>query len=201
MKRIILSSLILAATCVSSTTAFAQSSSFYGTPYSQRNSGSFNKGDNLLSFGLGFVNTYMNGISASGKYGFSIPSIYAKYEIGIMDEIGIGVRWSLGSGYYKYMNTRYSNFATGGTVAGYYHFNKLIPVQKLDVYAGAGFSTIYRSYVHNNGVNRDVRYNDLLLRPVFLVGARWYFSNSFSVYGESGYDGMSYSNFGITLRF
>lgn len=192
---------MLAALALSPAVASAQSTSFYKTPYKSRNSGSFHKGDNIVSFGIGFPNISMNNIYSNGSYSWGLPPMYGKYEYGIMDELSIGGRIGMGTGRYKYMNVRANNFGMSMSVVGYYHFNKLIPVSRLDVYAGAGLGSIYRSYETISGPNTVYRDNDFSIRPVFLVGARWYFTQTFGVYGESGYDGLSVMNLGISLRF
>lgn len=191
---------MVAALALSPMVASAQSSSFYKTPYKSRNSGSFHKGDNIVSFGLGFPNVAKNRITSWGSYSWGLPPMYGKYEYGIMDEVSIGGRIGIGTGRYKYMNIRANNFSTSMSVLGYYHFNKLIPVSKLDVYAGAGLGMTYSTYerIDGNYVYRD---NDLYPNLVFLVGARWYFTETFGVYAESGFDGLSLMNIGIALKF
>lgn len=192
---------MVAALALSPMVASAQSSSFYKTPYKTRNSGSFHKGDNVVSFGLGLGRVYMNNVSTLGTYSWGLPTMYAKYEYGIMDEISIGGRVGMGTGRYKYMNTRAKSFGMSMAALGYYHFNKLIPVSKLDVYAGAGLGFVYRSYERFDSGNFLYTTNDFSVLPVFVVGARWYFTETFGVYGESGYDGLSSVNLGISLKF
>src|SRR6187551_329656 len=119
--------------------AYAQnSSSFYKSSYESRNSGSFEQSAALLTFGLGFPN---QAVSYSGLSGF--PPLYVKYEHGFLrDEVGLGGYLSTGFGSVDnhYAGTNYDNsfFAFSFGVLGYYHFNKLIPIEKMDVYAGAG---------------------------------------------------------------
>jgi hypothetical protein len=177
--------------------AQAQTKDFYKTSYKSRNSGSFSKNTGILSFGLGFPNLINNSYNNFGGFG----PVYAKYEHGIMDEISIGGYLAAGFGNYRYGWNSYkvNVFGFSGAVLGYYHFNKLIPVSKLDVYAGIGFGFRSLAYKTDNGnFEPDNDFDPLFIAK---VGARWYFTQSFAVYAESGYDKMSSVNLGVSLRF
>lgn len=176
----------------------AHAGGFYSTSYKSRNSGSFSKNTNLLSFGIGFPNHINASYNNFGGFG----PIYAKYEHGIMDEISVGAYVAAGFGNYRQgWGTAYKVNVFGLSIGalGYYHFNKLIPVKQLDAYAGAGFGVRSLAYSTDSGFTTP----DNTFKPIGIVkvGARWYFSNSFSVYAESGYDRMSSFNTGVTLRF
>jgi hypothetical protein len=175
-----------------SNVAMAQNSkSFYNTPYESRNSGSFEQSAALLSFGLGFPNVAGD---HHGNNGF--PPLYAKFEHGVFrDEVGLGGYVSSGWGTtYKNGNSNETNFnAFSVGILGYYHFNKLIPIKEMDVYVATGFAyrvVSYNDYYENN--------NDVLL--VWHAGIRYYVKPKFSFYFESGYDGMSQINLGVTLK-
>lgn len=192
--------LLVAALATASLAVQAQGSSFYKQSYKSRNSGSFHKSDMLLSFAYGFPNTALNDINTFAKYNAGFGPLYAKFEYGVRDEIGIGISLGAGGAGYKWNGYKGNGFAFATTIQAYYHFNKLIPVSKLDVYAGAGFSFVHRSYndnVRNNGNSRD---NDLNLVAVGLVGARWYFSPKFSVFAEVGNDAISNTNIGVSFK-
>jgi predicted porin len=85
----------------------------------------------------------------------------------------------------------------------YYHFNKLIPVRNLDVYAGVGVGVRQLTYTYDDDVAGDFDDDRTSFdaMPLFKVGARYYFTKTFGVYGEGGYDNMSDVNLGITFRF
>lgn len=173
---------------------------FYNSPYKSRNSGSFSKSTGILSFGLGGPNKpvgYWNGYGYSSHSG--LPVLYGKYEHGIIDEVGIGGELAITGGSYKYggNNEKAKITAFHLAVMGYYHFNKLIPVKQLDVYAGAGLAL--RNRAVNNAPNGDDSATDVTI-PV-KVGARYYFTNSFGAYLETGYDNMSDVNVGVSFRF
>src|SRR5688500_18517029 len=108
--------------------------SFYQKSYESRNNGTFDQATSIVSFGLGVPSIY------TGSYYRQSPTLYGKFEHGFLrDEVGLGGYLAAGWGSYKFANSsiyKYSSFSFA--VLGYYHFNKLIPISKMDVYAGAG---------------------------------------------------------------
>jgi len=191
-------------TALSAASGFAQHNgrAFYKQPYKSRNSGSFSRNTGILSFGYGFPNESGTGYDywINGNRADFGPA-YVKYEHGIIDEIGIGGYAGFAASRYRYSKNNVDHATAFGMGAlGYYHFNKLIPVRQLDVYAGVGIGFRARSFtetrnkVKTNGTDFDVL-------PVAKAGARWYFTQLFGVYAEVGYDQMSDVNIGINLRF
>ncbi len=187
MRKLLFSAAAIAALSFSSVSdASAQViKGFYKQSYKARNNGTFDKGTGIFSIGLGAPYSYYN------SYRTTFPPVYAKYEMGIMNEVGIGLVGGMGFGRNRYSDDNY--FTTTIGVLGYYHFNKFIPLKKLDVYAGLGIGMDI-----NNRTSRDTEVNPLLLLK---AGARYYFTNSFGVYIESGYDMLSVANAGVTFRF
>ncbi len=181
---------------------------FYKTPYKNRNSGSFDRTSGLLSIGIGFPNRSGADFDFWGgnERRNGIGPLYFKYEHGLIDELGLGGYAAIAASRYKYgPDRRYTDRAvslSAGFLA-YYHFNKLIPVRKLDVYAGVGVGVRQLSYTYDDRLteNRDDDRTSFDAMPVVKVGARYYFNNVFGVYGEGGYDNMSDVNLGITVRF
>lgn len=202
MNRLLTLSLTVAG-MLAGTAVFAQNQgkSFYQQPYKSRNSGAFSRDASILSIGLGAPNANRIGRGWNDGNRIGFPPTYIKYEHGILDEVGIGGYAAFSASRYKWDKNHYNArtaFSIG--VLGYYHFNKLIPVSQLDVYAGAGlgFRIVSDIYERPNDTDRDSDFDPL---PLFKVGARWYFTPKFGVYIEGGYDGMSDVNLGITLRF
>ncbi len=198
MKKLVL--LVFSIALFYSTSEAQTGKAFYNTSYKTRNSGSFGKSTNLLTFSYGFPNVPLSGYNYRGNDRVGFGPAYAKYEHGIMDEVGIGGQVALSGGRYNYGNNQDERISTFHfAVLGYYHFNKLIPVSKLDVYAGAGLA--FR--------NRAVRYSDNAfsdntstnVTPSVKVGARYYVKPHFAFYAEAGYDDMSDVNLGVTFRF
>lgn len=179
------------------TAAHAQNNgrAFYEQSYKSRNSGSFDHNASVLSLGYGFPNHSGAGYWRGGnRVGFG-PA-YLKYEHGIIDEIGIGGYIAFAASRYKNNNNVEHTTAFGMGILGYYHFNKLIPLSRLDVYLGAGLGFRSWAYTDQDGV-RESNFDPL---PIGKIGARWYFTPGFAVYAEGGYDDMSDVNLGITFR-
>ena len=207
MKKIILLSL-LAAGCVGTTHAQHSRSSFYDTPYDSRNSGSFNLSTGILSFGYGFPNTPVGGYNngANGVNRVSFGPLYAKFEHGIIrDEIGLGGQLAMSNSWVRY-NSNSGNYrdrvsAFSIAILGYYHFNKLIPVKRLDVYVGTGLSLRTISYTYDtNYSDNPNNHSDTNVYVVGKLGARYYLTPAFGFYAEVGSDKMSDANLGISFR-
>ena len=209
MRKKILTLALLIAALGSSAALYAQNGrAFYKTPYKNRNSGSFDRHSGLLSFGIGFPNRSGTGYDYWGgdERRLGLGPGYIKYEHGLTDEIGLGGYVAAAASRYKYgPDRRYTDRVFSGSLGfmGYYHFNKLIPVRKLDVYAGVGVGIRQRTYSYDDDFSGDDYDNDtdFDVMPLFKVGARYYFTKMFGVYAEGGYDNMSDVNLGITLRF
>ena len=189
MKKILLSISALAAMSFSTASdASAQViKGFYKQSYKSRNNGTFDKGTGIFSIGIG---------APSHNHSFDprLPALYLKYEKGLMNEVGLGFIGGLSFG--RHGRSRDGAFNSLFGVLGYYHFNKIIPVRNLDVYAGAGVGlNIFNAYNWNDG---DVRVNII---PLFKGGVRYYFTPSFGAFVESGYDRISSVNAGVTFRF
>ena len=176
-----------------------QGKAFYNTPYKSRNSGSFSKASSLLTFSYGFPNESIKGYSHKGYNRIGFGPLYAKYEHGIIDEVGIGGQLALAGLRYDYNNDQTERVRTFHfAVLGYYHFNKLIPVRQLDVYVGSGPAVRSRSVTYSDDYYDNYSSTDVTL--AFKVGARYYVKNNFAFYGEGGFDSMSDINLGVTFR-
>ena len=165
--------------------------SFYNKSYESRNNGTFDKQTNIVSFGLGIPTIY-----SGGAYNQS-PIFYGKYEHGFLrDEVGLGGYVAGGWGNYDndVYDTDFSAFSIG--LLGLYHFNKIIPIEKMDVYAGAGFA--FRNYTWDDDVFDN---DDSGVILAFRAGIRYYVAKGFAVYAETGYDDMSSVSFGGSFRF
>lgn len=178
----------------------AQGKSFYSTPYKDRNSGSFEKGASIFSIGYGVGSYNHLGYNWFGYKRMTIGPVYLKYEMGVMDEVSIGGYIAPEFTTRKYNSSPYSNaFGLGVGIMGYYHFNKFIPVKKLDVYAGVGFGIkYYKETYKDNTITTDSK---IYPRPIVKVGVRYYFTDSFGAYAESGYDNSSDFNIGVSFKF
>ena len=179
--------------------------SFYRTPYRSRNSGSYDKDVKTISLGFGFPNTVDNSYSyygfATGTKRVGFGPIMAKYEHAIRNEIGIGAiaEFAYRRRRYDVGPNRYTDKTTGLglSLLGYYHFNKFIPVRKLDVYAGLGLNINHITYKNDYTDNTD---NEVNVWPAAVAGARYLFTPSFNVYAEIGRTNFSWTNIGVGFR-
>ena len=164
---------------------------FYNKSYESRNNGTFDKSTSIFSFGLGIPTIY-----SGGSYSQS-PIFYGKYEHGFLrDEVALGGYVAAGWGSYdnNIDDSDFSAFSIG--VLGYYHFNKIIPIEKMDVYAGAGFA--FRRFSWDNDFYDNDESGVIF---AFRAGIRYYVIKNFAVYAETGFDDMSSVNFGGSFRF
>ncbi len=174
---------------------------FYQTPYRSRNNGTYGLDRRLLSFGLGFPNTlpYDYNYHSGGRSGFG--PVMAKYEMAVRDEVGIGAVVDAAYSQFRYTAAsreyRDKAFGLGVSFLGYYHFNKLIPVHKLDVYGGVGINISHVAVTNDLADYKD-GYIDVL--PALVAGARYYFRPTFAPYLEFGRTNYSYANIGISLN-
>lgn len=182
-------------------TAKTSKSAFYKTPYATRNSGSFDGNTHLISLSYGFPNT----IDYSGYYfndnGSSIGPATVRYEFPIREEAGVGLSVSGATKEYEFYGG-YDMKVTGIAISplGFYHFNKLIPIEKLDVYAGIGASINLLSYKYDNDYYDYDDDSEVEVNPAGLVGARYYFTQSFSGLVEVGEGSFSIVRIGLSFR-
>lgn len=209
MKKIFLTLLVLASFSASAQkkkpaakAAKTSGSAFYNTPYASRNSGSFDKSAHLITIHYGLPNQ----LDYSGYFGYNtynneaagIGPVTLRYEFPVRDEVGVGLAISGATKSYNYYGGSDTDIlGISASPMGFYHFNKLIPVPRLDVYAGIGASIDWRNYSYNTvGVTDD---STIDVNPAGLVGVRYYFTDSLSAMAEGG-EG-SFSNFRIGVSF
>lgn len=160
----------------------------------------FNLGDKVVSAGIGFGTTLYSG----AYYSRGVPPISLSYEQAIKDEIlekgVIGVGGWLGYSSYKWdylgWGYKYTNFIIGAL--GSFHYPL---VDKLDTYVGIGLGYNISSS-KEFGTDPGYDYNASSGGVVFagMVGARYYFTESFAVFAQAGY-GISYFSVGVSLKF
>ncbi|GEP50634.1 hypothetical protein FNO01nite_13060 [Flavobacterium noncentrifugens] len=176
-------------------------SAFYKTPYATRNSGSFDKSTHLISLTYGFPNTLdYNGYFYSANES-GIGPVTVRYEFPIREEAGVGLSVSGATKKWDYYGG-YTTKITGISISplGFYHFNKLIPITKLDVYAAVGASIDLSNYSYDDPYYNNSDTSDLEINPAGLVGARYYFTEAFSAMAEVGEGSYSIFRIGVSFR-
>jgi hypothetical protein len=176
---------------------------------------SFDKGQNDLNVGIGVDNTLV----PNGGIGV-IPPISVSLEHGITDAISLGgyiaftgsrvsytgTEWCNHTGYFQNYTDTYTWIYTLIGFRGAYHFAKLIPVPKLDVYAGAmlGVDIYHSSFSTTSNCAEHQAYaassNPSLVYISVFGGARYRFTDKIGVFGEIGY-GVSVLSAGLNVKF
>jgi hypothetical protein len=144
----------------------------------------FEKGNNVLSAGVGFGNTI-----GSFSDGAQTPALSAAYERGIF-KLGPGV-FSAG-GYFGYKGFKNSSDYIFIGARAAYHYTGL-KVDKLDVYAGVmGYYSVHTgSGIYYYAHRADV---------VGFAGGRYFFIPSLAAFSELSW-GVSIVSVGLSLKF
>ena len=177
----------------------------------QLNAQAFEQENNFIQAGYGLGLGYgrlLNAYDAYDGYKFSgFGPVFASYERGITDRIGVGValsyssyggKWLDGSNYnYSYRWTTLSIMARGA-----YHFE--MRNDKFDPYLGVGIGFLKYGYkwTSSDPSFNEANYNVSLGTPLgyqIFAGARYMFSDNVGGYVEVGY-GLSVANFGLTFK-
>ena len=158
----------------------------------------FSKGDNVVSFGIGFGGTYL------GSYYSSTPFFTGYFENCIIDNlfdekssIGIGATFGYKSNKYEYYGWGWKNTYMLFGARGSFHYAL---VDKLDTYAGLMIGFRAHSY-KEIGTAVDKPSSSGGLTSDFYAGARYYFTDSFAAFAELGYSWFSVATIGVSLKF
>lgn len=180
---------------------------------------SFTNKTKIISFGLGFPNLYRIKYDEPAGYTHLKTSGFgpfcAKLEFGAFDNLGLVTSFGYSTFHYSYYDFAYYPAPTPPQEVIYYddvnilnlsfsanyHFNKWIKVNRLDTYAGAGLGVDYFQYRYGNIPPYRERESKAAIFPVGRVGARYYFDKTLSLYGETGYDGISIIQLGFSVKF
>lgn len=205
--------------------SMAQSSTVPETPQATKKasvkkevlSKTFRKNVTIATLSVGFIDDYRKNYSVPAGYVLNntsgIAPVYGRLEYGITDNVSVGAVFFHDVFYsnffkiytangveHKRYNTDRVRLISGG-LAAYYHFSKLIPVKKLDAFAGVGLSL-------NNIRHSAMPQGDSTLTtvshsvsPMLKIGARYYLSNRGSIFADLGYDRKSIFSLGFSCRF
>jgi hypothetical protein len=144
----------------------------------------------LLNFGIG----------SSYYYAGGTPFV-ASAEFFINDAISIGPYLGITSFGYRYPGNRINYTFIDVGARGSYHFSKHLNLgtNKLDLYGGALIGFVSSNYKDNSNTTYVDPYGNTARGGVF-GGARWYFSNAFSVNGELAVGGVAPLLIGISFK-
>lgn len=174
-------------------------SSFYKTSYAERNSGSFDSSSHLISITYGIPNTVDYAGFLFGGNDNGIGPVAFRYEYPIREEAGVGISVAGARKEWEFFDGSTTE-VTGISVSplGFYHFNKLIPIAKLDVYAGVGANINLLNYSYSGNDYSDDTETEVY--PAGLVGVRYYFTGSLSALAEVGGGSFGILKLGISFK-
>jgi hypothetical protein len=163
------------------------------------NAQTFNKGDAVLNFGVGVGSAYLYSgatawpaVNASFEYG-----VYKLKNIGVFSVGGI-LSWQHAYNGYNNYDLAWNEIYFGARSA--FHLS-LLEIDNLDVYGGITIGL--RSYSDPVWNSYTARWeNNYGVNPFggAFVGGRWYFTPSFGVFSELGYD-VSWLKAGFSIKF
>jgi hypothetical protein len=174
-------------------------------PFSTLNAQLFDKGDIVLSTGIGLGSTFY---SYGTYYHTTIPPLFIAGDYCIREDLGpgnLGVGGFLGYSAYKY-HYEYLNYDYGWKYStiiiaarGTYHFVDL--VDKLDLYGGVLLGAkIVTNKEFGDYPGAGYTTNGSGAVYEFFAGARYYFTDNLGVMAELGY-GIAWLKMGVSLKF
>jgi hypothetical protein len=120
------------------------------------------------------------------------PPVVLMWEKCVFNNIGVGLK----AGYqlWEQEKLQYNYSYASFSIRASYHPN--LKNESIDPYLAVGASG--RRVSIGDGVSREANYD---FDAFLLVGCRYYFGDTFGVYGEIGADMLSYFNLGLSFRF
>lgn len=152
-------------------------------------SAAFHRGNVVVGLGFGVINNVDVGYR---DHDMHIPPVTLTIDVPIGYNIGVAA--SVGTMRWAKQETPdvvYNYYAVGLRAA--YHFNL---GRKLDVYAGGALNG-RRISVDNGEVSLERQKIDAGM----LLGVRYYFNNTFGVFGEIGNENVAYPKIGLAIKF
>ena len=166
---------------------------------------------------LGFVDPYRQDFSVPAGFEKTNTSGYANFSIKI--DYALSKHISLAADFgYDAFNYNFNQLYTGynGTVLryrvntfrvfsigliAYYHLSNIIHVRNLDPFVGVGFALNNARYSAYPQGDSTVIKLEHTVTPYLKVGARYYISDKFSIFGDLGYEKQSIFSLGFACRF
>ncbi len=170
---------------------------------------SFDKGTVAINAGVGFFSSigYYSGSGVTRTPVISLSGEYCVDKVG-PGTLGIGLAFGYQSAAYTYnyggyyYKDRWATTLFG--LRGTYH-PEVLNSEKYDVYGAIQLSFDHFGYSFSTN---DPYYNSVLygrntlsnyVRPYFILGGRYYFTNTIGAFAEIGYD-ISYLKLGLTIK-
>jgi hypothetical protein len=171
----------------------------------------------MATVSLGFADFYRQYYSLPKAFkktntaGFA--PVYLKLEYGLKRDVSVAATMSYDAFIYNFRQdyvgnsgpfTRYrSNNARiiSGGLTAFYHLGRVISSKHVDPFIGVGISINNVRYsAYPQGDSTLTRF-DHTVTPYLKVGARYYISSRFGLFGDVGYDQQSIFSVGASCRF
>ncbi len=171
----------------------------------------------IATLAVGFADGHRNDFSVPSGFEKNNTSgfapVYGKLEYGISNNMSVGVLL----GYDGYMGNYYQLYTANGKdykrnrsdktdiysagLSANYHFGKIIPVKRLDVFVGVGFTLNNEHHSALPQGDSTVKLTDRNVTPTLKAGVRYYLASRSSLYADLGYDKNSMFCVGYSCRF
>ncbi len=169
------------------------------------------------SVSIGFLDDYKQnyslplGFQKSNTSGFA--PVYARVEYALYKHVSLAAMFSYDAFYYNYRQEFTGNNGSftrnkinktkvfSGGVSAYYHLNHVFHSRHIDPFIGAGLSLNNVSYSAYPQGDSTITHKDHNVSPYLKLGARYYITDKFSIFGDVGYDKQSIFSVGFSCRF
>ena len=171
------------------------------------------------------IGTLAVGFIDGHRTGFSVPKgfeknntsgfapIYGKLEYGVSSNMSLGLTVSYdgyfgnyyqlytanGRDYKRYRSDKTDIYSAG--LSAYYHFGKIIPIKRLDVFVGVGFLINNEHHSAQPQGDSTVKLTERNITPSLKAGVRYYVASKSSLFADFGYDKSSLFCVGYSCRF
>jgi hypothetical protein len=170
-----------------------------------------------VALSLGFFDAYRNSLPMPAGFEKNNTSGYgnieAKIDYALAKRISLAANFGYDAFYYNFSQLysgyngiirrhKINNFRllNVGLIA-YYHLGSYIHIKNLDPFVGAGISLNNIRYgTYPQGDSTLVR-TEHTITPYIKVGAHYYISDRFSVFGDLGYEQQAILGIGFSCRF
>jgi hypothetical protein len=182
------------------------------------------KGAVTATVGVGFIDLYRYYYTPVLRMSFSSPPlvykegnstgfapIYARVEYGATEHLGFAVTFGYDDFVHNYDQVYGGNYGTAhgteklrilsGGIASVYHFRPLSFVPRLYPFISVGIGINHLRFEgHQKGQSDSIAVaaEDYAVTPVLKVGARYFISDKFSIYGDAGYDKLGFFSLGCS---
>lgn len=171
----------------------------------------------IATLSIGFIDGHRRdfkvpvGFERNNTSGFAPVSGKLEYGISNSMSLGLMLGYDLYYGNYYQLYTAngrdYKRYKTDKTdiysagLAAYYHFGKIIPIKRLDVFVGVGFMLNTERHSARPQGDSTVQVTERNVSPMLKAGVRYYIANRSSLFADIGYDKSSLFSLGYSCRF